>query len=546
MHVRQSTLTVPPRGPRTASPLCLPPFRNTQKKDGLHQRFPGIPGPRAGDNLYQLAKRTKHHGMVKVHEKYGELVQFPQPTGPILYLRGTENQLKQFFNDTKTFGKNTSTFDHLDGAVDVSNLVQPMLVDTIFEWEGPRWQAARKVINPFFTHPEVYNSTIRAVEAFLAAEVGIIVNAQGSTSPTSIERASSWNEIVDEAERKEESFEGDLLCKVHTMIKMCVVEIMGGYEMEEGDLQVLDEIIEHFIQRNMSDESMEAPTMDTNDASVFKRIIAFGHKVLAYTKAHMDTMNKKALLALMIKSGEYTDDQMVALFVNLLVAGGETPALAACKTLAAMAREPEVMRCAVDEVDASFAGEGANSQDGEALSALGYTAEALPNSAVLRVDGPHLEYIECCVMEGLRRYAPATVVGRAVSKDAELCGYKVPEGASVQVSIHAVHMNPEVWPEPEKFEPLRFDKAACAAGLDLACKGDPAKNMIAFGLGARACPGKKQYVRMCKAIIGGILRQCSVKADPVGDLDSFLPNRYVAWDTQGVHVSLKARSASLR
>jgi cytochrome P450 len=28
-----------------------------------------------------------------------------------------------------------------------------------------------------------------------------------------------------------------------------------------------------------------------------------------------------------------------------------------------------------------------------------------------------LPYLECCIMEGLRRYAPATVVGRVVKRD---------------------------------------------------------------------------------------------------------------------------------
>jgi len=92
--------------------------------------------------------------MIKMHEKYGELFQMPTRSGPIVFIRGADD-LEHVFSSNKHFGKNASTWGVIDGAVDVSNLVQPMLVDTFFEWEGQRWQAARKDINPFFAHAEV-------------------------------------------------------------------------------------------------------------------------------------------------------------------------------------------------------------------------------------------------------------------------------------------------------------------------------------------------------------------------------------------------------
>lgn len=36
-------------------------------------KIPGIPGPEFGDELHQLVAATRHHGMIKMHEKYGEL-----------------------------------------------------------------------------------------------------------------------------------------------------------------------------------------------------------------------------------------------------------------------------------------------------------------------------------------------------------------------------------------------------------------------------------------------------------------------------------------
>ena len=153
------------------------------------------------------------------------------------------------------------------------------------------------------------------------------------------------------------------------------------------------------------------------------------------------------------------------LFVNLVVAGGETPALAACKTLAAIAKDPVVLETAVKEVDSAFTG-----------------GDVDPD----KVDGLH--YLDSCVNEGLRRYAPATIVGRRCIKDTEICGVPIPKDTSVQVSVHAAHMNPAVWDEPEKFDPSRFARG----------KKVPPGGLVAFGLGGRSCPGKRAYMKMAK------------------------------------------------
>jgi hypothetical protein len=61
----------------------------------------------------------------------------PSRSGPIVFIRGAD-ELENVF-DNPNLGKNASTWGVVDGAVDVSNLVQPMLVGTFFEWEGKKW-----------------------------------------------------------------------------------------------------------------------------------------------------------------------------------------------------------------------------------------------------------------------------------------------------------------------------------------------------------------------------------------------------------------------
>lgn len=111
-------------------------------------------------------------------------------------------------------------------------------------------------------------------------------------------------------------------------------------------------------------------------------------------KANTESNKKYGLVANMLKTGKYADWEIINIFINLVVAGGETPALVCCKTLAAMIANPEVMKKAVKEVD-DVIGDG--------------------DCEVRHL--PDLEYLDCCIKEGLRRYAPATIVGRSVKQN---------------------------------------------------------------------------------------------------------------------------------
>lgn len=63
-----------------------------------------------------------------------------------------------------------------------------------------------------------------------------------------------------------------------------------------------------------------------------------------------DNNKKYGMIALMQKAGR-DEKEIVNIFINLIVAGGETPALVCCKTLAAIVANPEVLVKALKEVD---------------------------------------------------------------------------------------------------------------------------------------------------------------------------------------------------
>lgn len=57
----------------------------------------------------------------------------------------------------------------------------------------------------------------------------------------------------------------------------------------------------------------------------------------------------------------------------------------------------------------------------------------------------------------MRIYPPANdVLARDVNEDLNVKGVFIPKGSMVSVDIHALHHRPDLWHEPDKFNPDRF------------------------------------------------------------------------------------------
>ena len=103
------------------------------------------------------------------------------------------------------------------------------------------------------------------------------------------------------------------------------------------------------------------------------------------------------------------------------------------------------------------------------------------------------------------------------------------------MNIHAVQMDPKVWADPEIYDPSRWEEDAPKHKY----------GMIAFGLGSRSCPGKAAYIRMAKAMLSCILKKFDVSTPTtLEDMDAFLPNRFVGWNTSGIHFTFQRRTTT--
>ncbi|CAH1245682.1 CYP3A5 [Branchiostoma lanceolatum] len=94
-----------------------------------------------------------------------------------------------------------------------------------------------------------------------------------------------------------------------------------------------------------------------------------------------------------------------------------------------------------------------------------------------------LRFLEMCVNETLRIYPGAKRFDRVCKEDTEVKGLHIPVGTIVTFPAYAIHHDPELWPEPEKFKPERFSKEEQETR-------DP-YSFLPFGSGPRRCVGMR-------------------------------------------------------
>ncbi|XP_053683474.1 cytochrome P450 9e2-like [Sabethes cyaneus] len=116
-----------------------------------------------------------------------------------------------------------------------------------------------------------------------------------------------------------------------------------------------------------------------------------------------------------------------------------------------------------------------------------------------------MKYMDMCVSESLRLWAPIPMVDRLCIRDYQVddreLNFVIDKGTSILIPIHALHRDARYFPDPEKFDPERFSEAN-KANINLGA-------YIPFGTGPRNCIGSRFALMEVKAIVYHMLLQFS-------------------------------------
>ena len=140
------------------------------------------------------------------------------------------------------------------------------------------------------------------------------------------------------------------------------------------------------------------------------------------------------------------DDAVREQALILLVGGHETTATTLALTLQLLGRHPDVQQRVRDEV-----------------------AAVVGDRPVGADDLPRLTYAAQVVDETMRLYPPGHTLVRHAHQATTLDGSEVPAGHLVAISIWGVHHNPDVWPDPDRFDPDRFGAAGPTSAATTTC-----------------------------------------------------------------------------
>lgn len=104
------------------------------------------------------------------------------------------------------------------------------------------------------------------------------------------------------------------------------------------------------------------------------------------------------------------------------------------------------------------------------------------------ISGSKSFYTFLLIVETMRKYPPVPVLNRVCTKDLDLptTNIHVPEGTLITIPVFGLHRDPSIYPDPDKFDPERFNVDKIATRHPYA--------YLPFGEGPRICIGENNPI----------------------------------------------------
>jgi len=113
-------------------------------------------------------------------------------------------------------------------------------------------------------------------------------------------------------------------------------------------------------------------------------------------------------------------------------------------------------------------------------------------------------YLRQIVCETFRLFPPVAIFVREALEEVELPTVVLPKSATVMLSPYVVHRQRELWDDPERFEPERFDSQM---------RIEP-PYFLAFGAGARTCAGDQFAINAMMLVLSDMFQNLDFELDP--------------------------------
>ena len=183
------------------------------------------------------------------------------------------------------------------------------------------------------------------------------------------------------------------------------------------------------------------------------------------------------LLNILVNDKTLSMDDIIDEFLTIFIAGHETTANSLAFTLYEIIRHPDIERKICDEID-----------------------EVLGNKEYVDFeDLGNLKYLGQVLQEGLRKYPVAEGPLSILEKELTIGGYKIPKGNLVITWKYSFSHNPDIWKNPDIFDPERFSVPENIPNFST--------RYFPFSVGPRNCIGQTFAKFGTKVILARVLRK---------------------------------------
>ncbi|WP_125777418.1 cytochrome P450 [Antribacter gilvus] len=413
------------------------------------------PGPRGGLQAWRNLRRFQEDApsyFLELQRTYGDMVRLPLGffTVHLPFSPDAVRHVLQAANGNYRRGKGYDFFKIYMGT-------------GLLTTDGEEWKARRMVVNPLFHR--------RAIEGMSDA----MVSATSRVLDTWAARAAGGTTTLDVIPES-----------MHITLDAL------GSAMFDRDLEpdhprigpAMDQAIEAMVFRGEPRQLMPAWMPFGYQRRVARTRADLYDIVGDIVRAHREGehADRTDLVALLLAAQgsddgpDLGDDDVRDELMTIFMAGHETSGTGIAWTLAELARHPEVQERAHQEIETVLAGRAPGLDD----------LAALP-------------YLKQLVDESLRLHPPIWVFPRDAVADDVVGGHRVPAGESVFLTPFVTHRMPDLWPDPERFDPDRF-----APGQE---EKLPRFAYFPFGGGQRKCVGWMMALQQSYLTVAMVLQR---------------------------------------